>query len=113
MSLWFLRGLRRGVVTTRYPKTPPDPWTATLPTPPSFVTDRLDIATADALVAVCPPAALRREGLELVYDVGACTACGRCLVVADGAAVPSGQIELATQRREDLVKRVAIEGGVQ
>ena len=33
MALWFLRGVRRGVVTTRYP-TEVDSWTAQLPTPP-------------------------------------------------------------------------------
>jgi hypothetical protein len=33
MPLWFARGLRRGVVTTRYPARP-DGSAAVLPTPP-------------------------------------------------------------------------------
>ncbi len=35
MPLWFVRGLSRGVVTTRYPARP-DASAATLPTPPAF-----------------------------------------------------------------------------
>ena len=35
MTLWFIRGLRRGVVTTRYPARP-DASAASLPTPPAF-----------------------------------------------------------------------------
>ena len=35
MPLWFARGLRRGIVTTRYPARPDDS-AASLPTPPAF-----------------------------------------------------------------------------
>ena len=35
MPLWFARGLRRGVVTTRYPDRP-DVSAVDLPTPPAF-----------------------------------------------------------------------------
>lgn len=110
MALWFLRGLRRGVVTTRYPATPPDSWTADLVTPPEFHADRLTNPLVDGLVTACPSEALRRDGSELVYDVGACTACGRCLSVAGAAARPSGEIELAARGRADLVKRIPIKG---
>ena len=43
MPLWFLRGLRRGVVTTRYPDRP-DPSATDLPTPPAV---RLEALTRD------------------------------------------------------------------
>jgi dissimilatory sulfite reductase (desulfoviridin) alpha/beta subunit len=109
MALWFLRGLRKGIVTTRYPAAV-DPWASRLPTPPVFDPGRLTVGLADRLVAVCPSSALRREASQLVLDLGACTACGRCLVAARGAAEPSGIFELAATRREDLVKRVAIGG---
>lgn len=107
MTLWFLRGLLRGVVTTRYP-TAPEPTTRLLPSPPSFRVDLLTEELADALVAVCPSRALRREGSRLVYDVGACTACGRCLEGGGRAVRPSGFIELATSRRADLVHTMEI-----
>lgn len=109
MALWFLRGLRRGIVTTRYPART-DAWTATLPTPPAFRPHLLTEATADRLVALCPSRALERAGATLTLDLGACTACGRCLAEAGPAATPSGEFELATTARECLVKHIPIGG---
>ncbi|HVA61732.1 MAG TPA: hypothetical protein VNG13_14535 [Mycobacteriales bacterium] len=109
MALWFLRGLRRGVVTTHYPAGPPDPWTATLPSPPVFSSAALTRELVAELVAVCPSHALSIEGDDtLVYDVGGCTGCGRCLAVAGDAATPSGVIELAATDRRQLVKRIRL-----
>ena len=107
MTLWFVRGLRRGVVTTRYPARP-DASAAQLPTPPLFRLEELDLRTAARLVAACPSLALRREPGVLVFDVGACTACGRCQDAAPAAVAPSGIFELAATRREDLVKRIPL-----
>ncbi len=110
MTFWFWRGLRRGVVTTSYPAAL-DRWTATLPTPPTFFPDLLTTALVDRLSALCPAGALERQGSEMTYDVGACTACGRCLVAAGAAARPSGELELAATARRQLVKRVPIRAG--
>jgi ferredoxin-like protein FixX len=107
MPLWFVRGLRRGVVTTRYPAKPDDS-AGHLPTPPSFRVNVLDQALADRLVAVCPSRALRREPGVLVFDAGACTACGRCRDAAPAALAPSGSFELAATSRADLVKRIPL-----
>lgn len=109
MTLWFIRGIRRGVVTTRYPARP-DPSAPALPTPPAFRPDELTGRVADRLVAVCPSGALRRDGRVLVYDVGACTACGRCASEAPGAVTRSGDFELATTDRSVLMKRIPIGG---
>ena len=108
MALWFLRGLRRGVVTTRYPRAKPDPWTRDLPTPPAFNAALLDADLADALIAICPSAALRRTDDILIYDVGACTACGRCLAAAPETVRPGGVFELAATAREQLIKRIPL-----
>ena len=114
MPLWFLRGLRRGVVTTRYPARP-DSSAAALPTPPAFRPRLLTRQAADRLVAVCPSAALSRQDDMLVFDVGACTCCGRCAQeaaeAAPGAVTQSGQFELAATSRETLVKQIPILGG--
>ncbi len=114
MPLWFYRGLRRGVVTTRYPARP-DASAAALPTPPAFRPRLLTRQVADRLVAVCPSAALSRRDDVLVFDVGACTCCGRCAaeaaVAAPDAVISSGQFELAATTREALVKRIPILGG--
>jgi ferredoxin len=109
MPLWFARGLRRGVVTTRYPHRP-DKSAAWLPTPPAFHPDRLTRETADRMVAVCPSGALERRDATLVFDVGACTACGRCARVAPHAVGSSGEFELAATVRSALIKKIPIRG---
>lgn len=111
MAFWFVQGLRRGVVTTRYPATEPDPWTRALPTPPAFVPELLTPALVDELAAACPSGALAHVDDTLVIDLGACSACGRCLSIAGQAARPSGLLELAARRRADLVKHIPIAGG--
>jgi len=108
MVAWFMRGLRRGVVTTRYPLAGPEPWVSELPSPPVFDATQLDVDVADALVVVCPSGALRRANQALVYDVGACTACGRCLAAAPQIVRPSGVFELAATAREQLIKHIPL-----
>ena len=61
MPLWFARGLRRGVVTTRYPASP-DGSAATLPTPPAFRPRKLTRELVDVMISVCPGPALSRDG---------------------------------------------------
>ena len=107
MTLWFIRGIRRGVVTTRYPARP-DASAIDLPTPPAFRPRELTRQVADGVVAVCPSSALRRDGAVLVYDVGACTACGRCAAVAPRAVTSTGEFELAATGRSVLIKRIPI-----
>jgi dissimilatory sulfite reductase (desulfoviridin) alpha/beta subunit len=107
MPLWFLRGLRRGVVTTRYPARP-DLSAAGLPTPPAFRAQSIDRELADRLCDVCPSRAMRREDDVLIFDVGACTACGRCREIAPEAVTPSGAFELAATDRGHLVKRIPL-----
>jgi len=107
MPLWFIRGLRRGVVTTRYPARP-EPSAASLPTPPAFRAERLHADLADRLGRVCPSRALRREEDMLIFDVGACTACGRCREAAPEAVTASGEFELAATARARLVKRIPL-----
>jgi hypothetical protein len=109
MPLWTLRGLRRGVVTTRYPARP-DPSAQLLPTPPAFRPLALADELADRLVAVCPSRALTRDGHTLVFDVGACTACGRCQAEAPEATADSGEFELAATSPADLIKRIPLAG---
>jgi dissimilatory sulfite reductase (desulfoviridin) alpha/beta subunit len=106
---WFLRGLRRRVVTTRYPARP-EPSATALPSPPAFRADLITDDLADRLVAACPSGALVRERGELRYDVGACTSCGRCAAVAEDVVRPSGLVELAVTERGQLVKWIPIGG---
>jgi formate hydrogenlyase subunit 6/NADH:ubiquinone oxidoreductase subunit I len=107
MPLWFVRGLRRGVVTTRYPARP-DPSASNLPTPPAFRPRVLTRAAADALAEICPSRALTRDGGALVFDAGACTACGHCRAAEPAAMVASAEFELAATDRSALIKRIPL-----
>ena len=80
MSLWVLRGLRDGVVTTRWPKRPDayaDGWRG-----PAVVRDP-DPADTAGLSDLCPTNAIavsqggRRGRVRL--DQGRCILCGRCV----------------------------------
>ena len=110
MPLWFARGIRRGIVTTRYPARP-DSSAADLPTPPAFRAAAIDARLADRLASVCPSQALRRDGVILVFDVGRCTACGRCQEAAPSAVTPSGEFELAARSRGHLVREILLAPG--
>jgi ferredoxin len=106
--LWFLRGLRRGIVTTRYPAGTREPWTDTLPSAPAFRPALLTVELADRLQATCPSGALQRERDQLSVDLAACTGCGRCVAVGGDTVIASGEFLLAARRRSDLIKRVPI-----
>jgi len=109
MTLWFIRGLRRGVVTTRYPARP-DASAGFLPSPPAFRPRALTETTAARLTAICPSGALRLHGDVLVFDVGRCTACGRCAAAAPDAVTSSGAFELAASSRSVLIKEIPLRG---
>jgi hypothetical protein len=111
MPQWFARGLRRGVVTTRYPAKA-DPSASYLPGPPAFRSAALTRQQADSLVRICPSRALIRSGDMLVFDAGACTACGLCRESEPGAVTSSGQFELAATDRAQLMKRIPLLGEV-
>ena len=110
MPLWFARGLRRGVVTTRYPARP-DSSAASLPTPPAFRPRLLTREIADRLVAVCPSAALSRQDDVAGLRRRRLHRCGRCAEAAPDAVTSSGEFELAATTREALVKQIPILGG--
>jgi ferredoxin len=111
MPLWFIRGLRRGVVTTRYPAHP-DESARYLPSPPAFRPRALTGKAADLLVSVCPSGALLHAADKgvLRYDVGRCTACGRCAAAAPHAVTSSGAWELAATARPILIKTIPLRG---
>jgi len=107
--LWFLRGIRKGVVTTRYPKET-DAWADGLPSPPTFRSDLLTPTLAARLADACPSGALWLEGNELALDVGSCSGCGDCVTLGGEAVHRSHEFELATRDRDALVKRIPIRG---
>ena len=78
MSVWVLRGLRDGVVTTRWPKRPDgyaDGWRG-----PATVHDPYPAGTA-RLGEPCPTGAISVTGQPgaVRLDQGRCILCGRCV----------------------------------
>ena len=108
MSLWALRGLRDGVVTTRWPKRPDeyaDSWRG-----PVMVVGEADAPDVDGL---CPTGAIEVADRVRV-DQGKCILCGRCVtqrpdLFAWGAAATGP--DAAALTREALVVPQAAETG--
>jgi Ni,Fe-hydrogenase III small subunit/ferredoxin len=77
MSPWALRGLREGVVTTRWPARP-DPYSDTWRGPAAVLDPRP--ADASGLVSLCPTGAIGHSADRgVTVDQGRCILCGRCV----------------------------------
>jgi Ni,Fe-hydrogenase III small subunit/ferredoxin len=111
MSLWVLRGLRNGVVTTRWPKRPDryaDSWRG-----PAIVHDSNPPATA-GLPGLCPTQAITvqdgapRDAVRL--DQGRCILCGLCVAarpdVFGWSAGATGRTASALTRDQLIVPEV-------
>jgi hypothetical protein len=69
MSIWVLRGLRDGVVTTRWPSRP-DPYADGWRGPARTLGPTDSVGPA-----LCPTGAISAQGI----DQGRCILCGRCV----------------------------------
>jgi Ni,Fe-hydrogenase III small subunit/ferredoxin len=77
VSPWVLRGLRDGVVTTRWPARP-DPYADSWPGP--AVVLGTQPADATGVAALCPTGAISADaGRGVSVDQGRCVLCGRCV----------------------------------
>ncbi|MGC2485801.1 MAG: hypothetical protein WA359_06135 [Acidimicrobiales bacterium] len=74
---WIPRGLRNGIVTTRYPRAP-DGYGATFHATIEVRSHRASRAS-DAVVAACPTGAITVEDGVTRLDRGKCVLCGRCV----------------------------------
>src|SRR3984885_2632067 len=75
--MWALRGLRDGVVTTRWPDRP-DPYAASV-RGPATVLDAQPADADDRLDRLCPTGAISRADATVRLDQGKCVQCGRCV----------------------------------
>jgi len=104
MIRWFLRGVSRARVTTRYPRGE-EPASAGFRARALLDPDAIDEAGAATLAAACLPGALAvtdRGSLRL--DGGRCIGCGLCVDASSKRAVTIDPgYELATRSRERLL----------
>ncbi len=96
---WVLRGLRRGIVTTPYPRRPDDYG------PDFHATVSLRGPDEPGLADVCPSAAIAGtgDGPGLILDRGRCIACGRCVDAFPDRLAFDPTLELGSVGRAGLV----------
>ncbi len=98
------RRLKAGIVTTRYPETPPEL------SPHARGAPRFELAgwsDARPAAAACPTGAIRVEDVadrrQVTVDLGKCVMCGLCAAAdPQGAVTMTRACELATVRRDAL-----------
>ena len=107
---WVLRGLRDGVVTTRYPRQPDD-YGDGFKASVSVIAGSGDMLEGDAgratgvaeeLAGLCPTGAIRLES-GLRVDRGACILCGNCVKARPDLFAFDSSPEVATIGRQSLV----------
>jgi Ni,Fe-hydrogenase III small subunit/ferredoxin len=106
MSIWVLRGLRDGVVTTRWPRRP-DEYAHSWRGP---VTVLPDAVAGDAAGDLCPTGAIQAADGRVRVDQGKCILCGRCVAarpdVFAWSAGATGPGTAAIARQALVVPRV-------
>lgn len=98
---WIPRGLRNGVVTTRYPKRF-DVEAGAVHTAVSVVARGPDERTHDAQRA-CPTGAITIDAQRVALDRGRCILCGRCTRLDPATFRDELNPEVAVVRRSHLV----------
>lgn len=98
---WIGKGLRTGIVTTRYPYAAPEFQTLTVPT---IDWKQLRPESCLLLATVCPTGALSTDdtGTALRLNYGRCISCGFCAGALPNVARMTDEIELAARDRADL-----------
>jgi Ni,Fe-hydrogenase III small subunit len=74
--MWVLRGLRHGVLTTRWPARP-DEYARSSRGPAAILPG--PVADAENLSSLCPAGAVSGSGADVSLDQGRCVQCGRCV----------------------------------
>jgi len=99
MLEWLTRGLRKGVVTSRYPRRA-EPETAGFHGRVEVVGDD---QAAHAVETVCPTGAIRVSGGRVSLDRGLCILCGACVTADPQHFRYSSGFETASRHRTGIV----------
>jgi Ni,Fe-hydrogenase III small subunit/ferredoxin len=97
--MWALRGLRNGVLTTRWPARP-DPYAGAVRGPATVVAPA---DAADRLERLCPTGAISHADGGVRLDQGKCVQCGRCVAARPDVFAWSEGPSAAALRRGALV----------
>jgi Ni,Fe-hydrogenase III small subunit/ferredoxin len=99
MLKWLFRGLRNGIVTTRYPARPERA--------PTGYRGRIAVldgeGASENLAGLCPTGAIQVKGGRVVLDRGRCILCGACVTGAPERFAFESDYETAVRRRSALV----------
>ncbi|MHB8696083.1 MAG: NADH-quinone oxidoreductase subunit B family protein [Solirubrobacteraceae bacterium] len=99
MLEWIARGLRVGIVTTRYPRRPEHA--------PAGFRGRIEVTQAGeasaALEAVCPVGAIQVRDSRISVARGGCVLCGACVAHDPRQFTFAAEYETAVRRRGSLV----------
>jgi len=105
---WIVRGIRSGIVTTRYPRRPD-----AMPGyrgRPVLHPGRCRMADLRAAAEVCPTGAITANEGHARLDLSLCIQCGRCAdAVANGSITMAPDFEVAVRDRRALVVDVVSE----
>ncbi len=102
--MWALRGLRNGVLTTRWPARPDD-YANTTRGPATVLTAAPGVRPVEDLAGLCPAAAISLDHSGRVrLDQGRCIQCGRCVsTLPDVFSWSSGPAQAALSRQALVV----------
>jgi len=112
---WLIRGLRNGIVTTRYPRRPDgygSQWRAAVQVRPLSnngahdANGAIDSGFADkgsVLEELCPTKAIGGDGTDITLDRGRCILCGACVVARPDLFAFEHDVELAVLARRMLI----------
>lgn len=99
---WISRGLRNGIVTSRYPRKADDLGAEFRG---SVTVNRRVVSNGDAqrVIELCPSQAIALRGDDLTLDRGACVLCGRCVQELPDVFQFSRSLETSSNVRHALV----------
>jgi Ni,Fe-hydrogenase III small subunit/ferredoxin len=119
---WFLRGLRDGILTSRWPSGPDEYFdgfrgAVAVASSDDNAPARAALVDGDELSSICPSGALSgRRGPDgagdIVLDRGRCILCGHCVVTAPDIFTWKPGSAVAALRREQLIVDTStVDGG--
>jgi Ni,Fe-hydrogenase III small subunit/ferredoxin len=109
---WITRGLKDGIVTTRYPKRPDGydrTWRGSVSVNQSRVDEPPASGDLESVASSCPTEAIRSENGLPRLDRGRCILCGRCVELYSDLFTLGPDFENSVLRRESLVVPQAAE----